>query len=118
MNQFLDDYEEAIAVHTVTEAREWMARRVRKFLNDWQHEALSYDAGRLLVCVQLAWVAHLRGPDAERRVYRLYGAVHPLVLFMTKEERKGRQFPSEFSDAELRQAGERSVFQTPEGAIA
>jgi hypothetical protein len=120
MSQFLDDYEIATSFPTITEACEWMQRRVRKFLADWQHEGLGYDGARQLICIQLAYIARLRGPDDERLVYRLYGAIHPLVLFMTKEERKGRQFPHEFTEAELRQAADRWVFQSPihEGVLA
>lgn len=109
--KLLDEYKEAMSVQTVTEARMWMAKRVREFLKHWQHENMGWDEARRLISINLAYVAGMHGPDAQERVYQLYGAIHPTVLAMTKEERKGRQFPHEFTDAELRQAADRWVGQ-------
>lgn len=103
----LDEYREAMAVHTHTEARVWMAAKIREFLDRWQHDSMGWEQARGLICIQLAYAAGLHGADAQERVYQLYGAIHPSILAMSKEETKGRLFPHEFSDAELRNAAGR-----------
>lgn len=103
-----NDYLDALSVVTVTEAHLWMAERVRQFLDHWQHEGFGFAEARTLICLDLAYVAGRYGEDAQRNAYRLYGAVHPLVLFMTKDERRGRQFLFEFTEPELQHAAARA----------
>lgn len=107
--RLLEEYDSAMAVNTQTEAALWMAAQVRKFLEHWQHSGMGRDEARQMICLNLAYTAGLHGPEAQERVFRLYGALHPLVTCMTKEERKGRQFIHEFSYQELRQAADRWI---------
>jgi hypothetical protein len=118
------DYQEAMAVQTVTEARMWMAARIREFLKHWQREGMGREEARRLICINLAYNAGKLGAKEQERVYQLYGALHPLVLCMTKEQRKGRQFLHEFTQEEIRQASDLLIQQAigsrtlPEGAPA
>lgn len=107
--RLLEEYRDAMDVQTYTEARLWMAAQVREFLHHWQHDAVGWDQARGVICINLAYAAGMHGPEAQQRVYDLYGAVHPSVLALSKEERRGRQFPFEFSDIELRVGAERWI---------
>lgn len=105
--RLLDDYREAMDVQTRTEARMWMAARVREFLDHWQHDAVGWEQARAIICIQLAYAAGMRGAADQERVYQLYGAIHPSLLAMSKHEKKGRMYPHEFTPAELSQGAAR-----------
>jgi hypothetical protein len=98
------DYQDAMSAVTGPDAAAWMAERIDAFMRHWQHERMGREGARHLICLTLAYFAGKEGAAAQERVYQLYGALHPAVLCMTKEQRKGRQFLHEFSQEEIRQA--------------
>ncbi len=101
------EFEEAMAVHNGAEAAAWMAGQIERLLAHWQHDGFGREQARQLICINLGYMAAHHGREAQRRVFDLYGALHPMVLMMSEEERKDRQFVFEFSDAELFEAAAR-----------